>query len=92
MRRNQRESAAVERMLSVTIFCLIFGLPAEAAVKNIDQCREAVDAVASTLTNQERLEEAKTEIIDAWNACKVDDFETADAKLKAAKTLILGEK
>jgi hypothetical protein len=92
MRRNQRETAAIERILSVTIFCLIFGLPAEAAIKNLDQCREVIDAFASTLSNQERIEEAKTEIFDAWNACKAEDFEAADAKLRAAKTLILGEK
>lgn len=89
---NQRASVSVERMISLTIFCLIFGLPAEAAIKNIDQCREAVDAFASTLSSQARIEEAKTEIFDAWNACKADDFEAADAKLKAAKALIAEEK
>ncbi|MGJ8573068.1 MAG: hypothetical protein ACSHXI_20470 [Hoeflea sp.] len=89
MTRNQRASVSIERMISLTIFCLIFGLPAEAAIKNVDQCREAVDAFASTLSDQARIEEAKTEIFDAWNSCKVDDFEAADAKLKAAKALIL---
>lgn len=91
MKRNLRESVAVERILSITMFCLIFGLPAEAAIKNIDQCREAVDALASTYSDQARIEEAKTHIFDAWNACKVDDFEAADAKLRAAKALITGE-
>jgi hypothetical protein len=90
MGRNHRNSAAVEKVVSVTIFCLIFGFPAEAAIKNIDQCREAVDALASKFSDQERIDEAKTQIFDAWNACKVDDFEAADAKLKAAETLILG--
>lgn len=92
MGRNQRQPAAVEKIVAATIFCLIFGLPAEAAIKNIDQCREAVDAIASTFSDQERLEEAKTQIYDAWNACKVDDFEAAESMLGAAKALITGDK
>jgi hypothetical protein len=90
MKTTTQKPCAANRILAATIFGLIFGLPANAAIENIDQCRQAVDDFATKHEQQERFEGAKTLIIDAWNACKLNDYKAADAKMKAAEALITG--
>ncbi len=92
MARRQRTYTTIEQTFGAVIIFLLFGHTANAAIINIDQCRVAVNDIAKTLSTQARVEDAKTEIFHAWNACKAEDFETADAKLKAAKALIMGAK